>query len=45
MPAICLNISPATRLDELPLPKLSLPGSFFASATNVGDASCTATSG
>jgi hypothetical protein len=28
-----LNISPATRLDELPLPKLSLPGSFFARAT------------
>ena len=28
--ASCLNISPATRLDELPLPKLSLPGLFFA---------------
>jgi hypothetical protein len=34
----CLNISPATRLDELPLPKLSLPGSFFALATRIGDA-------
>ena len=32
MPLSCLNSSPATRLDELPLPKLSLPGSFFALA-------------
>ena len=29
----CLNISPATRLDELPLPKLSLPGSLRALAS------------
>jgi hypothetical protein len=29
----CLNISPATRLDELPLPNESLPGSAFALAT------------
>ena len=34
MPAICCSSSPAMRLDELPLPKLSLPGFFFASATN-----------
>ena len=34
MPAICWNISPATRDDELPLPKLILPGCDFASAMN-----------
>ena len=33
-PAICWNISPATRDDELPLPKLTLPGCAFASAMN-----------
>ncbi|MNM99931.1 hypothetical protein D3C81_1125090 [compost metagenome] len=32
--AICWNSSPAMRDDELPLPKLSLPGSFLASAMN-----------
>ena len=32
-PASCLNISPATRLDALPLPKVSLPGFFLAKAT------------
>ena len=34
MPAICWNISPATRDDELPLPKLILPGCALASAMN-----------
>ena len=34
MSAICCSSSPAMRLDELPLPKLYLPGSFFASAMN-----------
>ena len=34
MPASCCNISPATRDDELPLPKLTLPGFDFASAMN-----------
>ena len=33
VPLSCLNISPATRLDELPLPNVSLPGFFFAAAT------------
>ena len=33
VPLSCLNISPAVRLDELPLPKLSLPGVFLAAAT------------
>src|SRR2546427_4724987 len=29
----CLSISPATRLEELPLPNDSLPGCFFAAAS------------
>src|SRR3989338_5638550 len=32
--ASCLSISPAMRLDELPLPKLSLPGFFLAKASS-----------
>jgi hypothetical protein len=33
VPLICWNSSPATRLDELPLPKVTLPGFFFAAAS------------
>ena len=33
VPLSCLSISPATRLDELPLPKVSLPGVLRAAAS------------
>ena len=41
---ICLNISPATRLDELPLPKRELAGLLLRAARAGRPRSCTATS-
>ncbi len=40
VPESCLSISPATRLDELPLPNDSLPGFFFANASRSATLLC-----